>query len=47
MSRAAGLNYSPFQVLQRFVFSGPREIYYIGGQMSCRRLWSRRERHMS
>ncbi len=31
MSRAAGLNYSPFQVLQRFVFSGPREIYYIGG----------------
>lgn len=32
MSRsAAGLNYSPFQVIQRFVFSGQREIYYIGG----------------
>ncbi|HJB28911.1 MAG TPA: RNA polymerase sporulation sigma factor SigE [Candidatus Blautia faecavium] len=28
---AAGINYNPFQVLSRLVFSRPRELYYIGG----------------
>lgn len=28
---AAGVNRYPFQVIQRLVFSRPRELYYIGG----------------
>lgn len=28
---AAGVNYYPFQMIQRMVLSRPRELYYIGG----------------
>lgn len=29
--KAAGVNYYPFQMIQRLVLSRPRELYYIGG----------------
>ena len=31
MNRAANVSYYPFQLFSRFVFTRPREIYYIGG----------------
>ena len=31
MNRAADVSYYPFQLFSRFVFTRPREIYYIGG----------------
>ena len=31
MNRAADGSYYPFQLFSRFVFTRPREIYYIGG----------------
>lgn len=29
--KAAGVNYNSFQVMSRFVFNRPRELFYIGG----------------